>query len=263
MSRNTISESRDSRIWQIGLGIVSFLILVVGWELLAHRLNSLLFPTFTETITAAAGLVVTPDFWQAMAVSHQALVVGFAFSVVVGTTVGLLIGRVRAAEKVLDPYINILLAMPMSALIPVIILAVGLGLPARALVVFLFSVIVIVVNTRTGLRTLDPSWAEMARSFGAKEWQLWRTIFLPGALPAMMSGFLLGLGRAMTGMITVELLLIAVGIGRLILDFQGTFEAGSVYATIMVVVAEAVILINVLKWTERRLSPWAGHVAVK
>ena len=109
---------------------------------------------------------------------------------------------------------------------------------------FLFAVVVIVVNTRTGLRTLEPSCVRDGAVVRRERVAAWRTVLIPGALPAMMSGYLLGLGRAMTGMIAVELLLIAVGVGRLILDFQGRFELGAVYATIMLVVAEAVILLQ-------------------
>lgn len=263
MIRPSAPSSNDARVWRWGLRALSLVLFLAGWEFLAQQLDSLLFPSFRETLNAFAQLVVTRSFWQAMWLSHQALLIGFACAIAFGTALGLALGRSRAAEKILDPYLNLLMATPVSALIPVIILAIGLGLPARALVVFLFSIVVIVVNTRAGLRTLDPSWVEMARSFGASEPQLWRTILIPGALPAMITGLYLGLGRALTGMIAVELLLVAVGIGRLILDFQGTFEAGSVYAVIMFVVGEAVILLNALKWIERRLTPWAGQVTVE
>ncbi len=262
MSRILPSTARDPQLVRWGLRALSILFFLIGWEILAYQLDSLLFPSFTETLIALSQLISTPTFWQALWVSHQALLIGFACALLVGTTLGLIMGRWRAAEKVFDPYLNILLATPMSALIPIIILAIGLGLPARALVVFLFAVVVIVVNTRAGLRTLEPSWVEMARAFGANEKQLWWTILIPGALPAMMTGFYLGLGRALTGMIAVELLLIAVGIGRLILDYQGAFEAGFVYATIMFVVAEAVILLNALKYLERKLTPWAGQATI-
>jgi ABC-type nitrate/sulfonate/bicarbonate transport system permease component len=151
----------------------------------------------------------------------------------------------------------------MSALIPVVILALGLKLLARAVVVVLFAVAVVAVNTRTGVRTLQSSWLEMARSFGASERQLWWTIVLPGALPAIMTGLRLGLGRAFTGMIAVELLLVAVGIGRLILEFQGLFESGAVYAVILFLVVEAVVLLRLLRSFERRLAPWTGLVATE
>jgi NitT/TauT family transport system permease protein len=256
-------HTREAQIWRWGLRVFAIVVFLVGWQVLALSLDSLLFPSFTETLSAFTELIVTPQFWSALAVSHQALILGFGAALLFGTVLGLVMGRWRSAEKVFDPYLNLLLATPMSALIPIIILAIGLGLPARALVVFLFAVVVIVVNTRTGLRTLDPAWIEMARSFGANERTLWRKVLIPGALPSLMTGFYLGLGRALTGMIAVELLLIAVGIGRLILDYQGMFEAGFVYATIMFVVLEAVILLNLLKWLERRLAPWAGLATVE
>jgi NitT/TauT family transport system permease protein len=124
-------------------------------------------------------------------------------------------------------------------------------------------VTVIAVNTRTGVRTLQAGWIEMARSFGATERQLWWTIVLPGALPAIVTGLRLGLGRAFTGMIAVELLLVAVGVGRLILEFQGAFESGAVYAVILFLVVEAVALLRLLRYVERRLAPWAGLVATE
>lgn len=251
-------HTSKARAWRWGLRALAVVVFLVGWQALAGALDSLLFPSFTETLAAFLELIATPKFWSAIATSHQALVLGFGAALIFGTLLGLVMGRWRAAEKICDPYLNLLLATPMSAIIPIIILAVGLGLPARALVVFMFAFVVIVVNTRTGLRTLDPAWIEMARSFGADERALWHKILLPGALPSLMTGYYLGLGRALTGMIAVELLLIAVGIGKLILDYQGMFEAGFVYATIMFVVLEAVILLNFMKWLERRLAPWAG-----
>jgi NitT/TauT family transport system permease protein len=228
------------------------------WELGARAFHSLLFPAPGATAVALAQLVVRPSFWNAFLISNQALVVGFLSAAMTGIVLGLWMGRWRTVEKVVNPYLNIMLATPMSALIPLLILAAGFGLPARSLVVFTFSFIVIVVNTRAGLRTLDPAWTEMARSFGASEWQIWRTILIPGALPAIVTGLRLGLGRALTGMVAVELTLVAVGIGRLILDFQGMFEAGSVYATVLVVMLEAMLLLSAMRWLENRVAPWTA-----
>ena len=171
--------------------------------------------------------------------------------------------RWRAAEQFINPYLNILLVTPMSALIPIMIMATGLGIVTRVFIVFSFTVVVLVVNTRTGLRTVDPTWIEMARSFGANEWQLWRKILLHGALPAILTGLRLGMARAISGMLFVELLLLALGLGRLILDFQGTFESASLYATVLVIVCEAVALMQVFKWFEYRAAPWTGQVAVE
>jgi NitT/TauT family transport system permease protein len=98
----------------------------------------------------------------------------------------------------------------------------------------------------------------MARAFCASEAQIWRRVLVPGALPAVMTALRLGLARAVAGMVTVELLLVAVGVGQLILRFRADFDAGSLYATILLVVAEAVLLIRLASLLERRFGAWAG-----
>ena len=179
-----------------------------------------------------------------------------------GIPLGLLMGRWPPADSFLDPYLSILLVTPMSALVPIIIMATGLGLTSRVLIVFLFAFIVVTVNARAGLRTVDPSWIEMARSFGATEAQLWRKVLVRGALPAILTGLRLGLARAITGMLIVELVLLALGIGQLILDFQGRFEWAELYAIVVVVITEATILLGAVRWVERRGAPWVGQVAI-
>jgi NitT/TauT family transport system permease protein len=247
--------------WLLRLGtLVAF---AAVWELLAWWVGGLLFPTPVDTVAATGRLVATAGLWQAIWVSHQALLLGFGPAVVFGIGAGLLMGRWAAADAFIDPYLTILLVTPMSALIPVVIITVGLDLPARALVVLLFAVVVITISTRAGLRTLDPTWLEMVRSFGATERQLWQTVLLPGALPAIMTGLRLGLARAFAGMVAAELLLVAIGVGRLIINFQGAFDGAAVYATVMVLVVEAVALLQVLKWLERRLAPWADGIAIE
>lgn len=247
--------------WSLRIG--ALVLLCVGWEVLARALSSMFVPSFVETAAAFGRLVSTRLFWQAIWISHQAFVLGFGSALALGTVLGLAMGRWRAVEALCDPYVHLLLSTPISALIPVIILAVGLDLPARALVVFLFAFAVIVVNTRAGLKTIEPAWIDMARGFGATELQLWRTVLIPGALPAMMAGCYLGLGRALTGMIAVELLLVAVGIGKLVLDYQGMFAADLLYATVVFVAAEAVLLLSAVRWLERRVTPWNEQVALE
>jgi NitT/TauT family transport system permease protein len=245
------------------LRIASFAIFALLWQLAASAIQSLLFPSFVETVRSLARLIATRQLWEALWISHQAMLLGFAAAATLGIATGLIMGRWPAADAFVDPYLTILLATPMSAVIPVVIITLGLGLFSRATVVLLFAVVVVAVNTRAGLRTLDPAWLEMARTFGATEGQLWRKVILPGALPAILTGLQLGVGRALTGMVAVELLLVAVGIGRLISDFQGNFDAGAIYATVAVVVAEAVIVLKALRWLEGRFAPWSGQIAVE
>jgi len=245
----------DAR-WKWGLRLTSFVLLAVVWELLGRALNSLLMPTFFEAMAALGRLLLTAQLWDGVWISNQAMLVGFVASVVIGIPLGLLMGRMRAAEEISDIYLNMLLVMPMAPLIPVIILALGLGLASRVLVVFIFTFVFVVVNTRVGLRNVDPGLIEMAQSFNASERQLWVKVLLPGALPAIMTGVRIGLGRAITGMVVVELLMIATGIGRLLLFFGDHFDSASLYGVVFVVLAEAVILMELAKRFEQRVLRW-------
>jgi ABC-type nitrate/sulfonate/bicarbonate transport system permease component len=250
------------RVLRITIRLGSLIVFVLGWEWAAQRTHSLLMPGFFATLRALLGLAASPVLWNALWVSNQVMLLGFAIGALIGVPLGLLMGRWPRAERFVDPYLTILLVTPMSALIPIIIMATGLGMVSRVLIVFSFAFVGIAVNTRAGLRALDPTWIEMARSFGATEAQMWRKILLRGALPSILTGLRLGLARSISGMLMVELMLLALGIGRLILDFQGTFDSAQLYATILVITAEAVLLMQACKWLERRAAPWLGQVAV-
>jgi NitT/TauT family transport system permease protein len=249
--------------WKWGLRLASLALVAIVWEYGARAIDSLLLPTFLEAMAALAQLLFTPELWRALVISNQAMLIGFMASIILGVPLGLLMGRLPWAEKLGEVYLNLVLVTPMAPLIPVVILALGLGLSARAMVVFLFTFVFIVINTRVGLRNVNPALIEMARSFGASERQLWLRVLLPGALPAIMTGLRIGLGRAITGMVSVELLMVATGIGRLLILYGDTFRAGHVYAVVFVVVLEAVLLLELAKRWERRLTRWNSEITVE
>lgn len=248
---------RQSRGEGIVEPLIALVVIAAVWELGARAAASLLIPTFTETVSALAALLVDPRLWQALAISNQALVVGFAVAVLVGIPLGLALGRYRGLAAVLNPYLTILLTIPMAGMIPLLVMSVGIRFEARALVVFLFTVVVLVVNARAGVREADPDLIEMATSFGSSERQLWGHVLLPASVPAVMVGLRLGLSHAVTGMVIVELLLVAAGIGHLILQYQALLQPGALYATVVVVVLEALVLISLANWLARKVAPWA------
>lgn len=243
----------SNRSWQI----LTFVLFAVGWQVYGTFWGGLLVPTFTETVVAFGELMVTPEFWDAFLVSNQALVLGFLCAVVIGIPVGVLLGRFRTLERFTDVYLNILLVTPMAAIIPLLIMSVGFGLLSRVILVTLFAVVMVIVNVRAGVRQVDPALIQMARSFGAKEPQIWRDVLIPGALPAIMTGVRLGLGRAVTGMVIVELLMVSLALGGLILEYRGMFNGPALYAVIAAILIEALILISLAQWFERRVAPWA------
>lgn len=248
--------------WPWVLRGASVLAVAGVWEWFGSTHGGLSVPAFTATMRGLWQLFSTGLIWEPLLVSNQAMVIGFAASVLVGLPLGLMMGRLQKLERFADVYLNVLLVTPMAGLIPLFIIAFGLTLLSRVLVVFVFAIPFLVVNARAGIRNIDPSLVEMARSLGAKELQVWRYILLPGAFPAVMAGVRIGLARAVHGMVAVELLLMAVGVGRLILKFQGDFESHLLFATVLTVIAEAVLLIELAKRIEQRAVRWAQPIAV-
>lgn len=259
------SESLRGRILGSAWTYRLIVLVIFGsiWEVYSRVAHLLLVPTFTGTVAGTIELLIDPEFWTAFLVSNQALVLGFAISAVVGVPLGLAAARYRNVEGFVDPYLNILLVTPMAALIPILLMSLGIGLTSRVFLVVVFAVPVIVVNSRAGVRQVDPSLIEMAQSYGASERQIWRKILIPGALPAIMTGIRLGLGRAVTGMVIIELLMVAVGIGSLILNFQGRFQAGLLYGVVVLVVIEALILVSIVRAIEHRIAPWASQTVLR
>jgi ABC-type nitrate/sulfonate/bicarbonate transport system permease component len=243
--------------------LLTFALFAAAWEAYASQARSLLIPRFGDTVIGFFTLLADRQLWEALFISNQSLVLGFSIAVALGIPLGLAMGRFRVAERAVDVYLNILLVTPMAALIPILLMSpLGLSLASRVVLVVMFSIVMVVVNSRAGVRQVDPSLIEMARSFGASERQIWWRILLPGSLPAVMTGVRIGLGRAVTGMVIVELLMVAVGIGGLILEYRGFFKADLLYGTVVIVVLEALALITVARWLERRVTPWARHSGV-
>jgi NitT/TauT family transport system permease protein len=229
------------------------------WEWYATTHQSILVPTFGATMAAVPTLLLSGELWERMWASNQALIIGFAASCAIGIPIGLLMGRFNRAERFANLYVNILLVTPMAAIIPIVLMSTGIrdgALLSRVILVVLFSFVMLIVNSRAGVRQVDPSVIEMARCFGASELKIWRRVLLPGSIPAVMAGVRIGLGRAVTGMVIVELLLIAVGLGNLVQRYEARLQGDFLYALVIIIVAEALILIQAARWLERKVAPW-------
>src|SRR5713226_7679305 len=262
MARNKVKQTGVMSDWSLRIGV--FILVALSWQVSAVFMKNMLIPTFTETISGFIQLVfVSGRIWQPLYISNQALVLGYILSVVIAIPLGLAAGRVRWIDKVLNPYIGVFLAIPIAPLIPIAITALGLGLASRVAIVFLFTFIFITVNTRAGVRNVDAGLVEMARSFGANEKQIWHRIVIPSAVPAIFAGLRIGLGRAVAGMVIVELLLVASGLGRSLLEFAGRLQADFVFATVLVVIIEALLLLSAMRFAEQKVAPWAHDSSVE
>jgi NitT/TauT family transport system permease protein len=207
-------------------------------------------------VLAAFWDMATTGKLEALRVTLQALAIGYALSVVLGVLTGIAMARNRLVAYVLDPYIDVFMTIPSSALIPVYLVVFGLGAEARVAVVFMHTYFVIVVNTIAGARAVDANLIEMARAFGAREGTLLRKIVLPAALPLMVTGLRLGFGRAVRGIINAETILASVGIGQLLIRYGRSFQMENLYSTVLVIVIVAVVGTTAIGFVERSSTRW-------
>ena len=167
-------------------------------------------------------------------------------------------GRSRIADHLLLPWVNLFLSAPLSALVPVIMVLVGIGEATIVLTVVLFAIWIVMLNARAGVRSICPSLIEMARSFGATFVQAFVHIYLWAALPEILAGVRLGLIRAVKGVIIGQLLISVVGFGTLFEIYLSHFLMEHLWALLLVIFAFAFLINELLAWVERSVRYYAA-----
>ena len=233
--------------------VVAFLLL---WVWAARVPISFNFPSPGATLTALIALVRSGALPAASATSLQSLLLGFGGAVVVGVPLGLVMGVVRPVGRVARVYLDVLIALPTAALIPLVILSFGINIASSAVIVFVFSAQFVAMNAYGGVRDVRPRLVEMAQAFDASWGQLVTRIVLPSALPMIMAGLRYGLSRAFVGLIVAELLLSPFGLGRLIMMSRSMFEHDRMFATVLWTLLLAGASLTALARLEARLLRW-------
>src|SRR5690606_4458102 len=183
--------------------------------------------------------------------SLQVLLYGLGAAILVGIPLAVLMARVRPIDWALDLPINALYATPMVALVPVLVLWFGIYLKAKIIVVFLFAVFPIIINTYQGVREVDRNLIEVARSFRSSEWRMWQDVLLPYALPYIAAGIRLAIGRGLVGMVIAEFYTTISGLGFMITRYANVFEMDKTFVPVLLLMILGVSMTAGLKWVER------------
>jgi ABC-type nitrate/sulfonate/bicarbonate transport system permease component len=238
------------------LRALSVLTILIAWELYGRSSNPLLFTYPTAVADAGVDMVADGTLVRALGQSLSVLAMGFAIGTGAGIALGMLAGRSAVAAALLELPVNALYATPMVALIPVLVLWFGFGVTAKVVVVTLFVVFPVLINTMRGVREVDQRLVEVARTFRSSERKLWLDLVLPSSLPFIVTGIRLAIGRGLIGIIVAEFYTAFSGLGYLIVDNANTFKTARVFVPIVVLMALGVTLTALLEWAEGRIAPW-------
>jgi ABC-type nitrate/sulfonate/bicarbonate transport system permease component len=260
-----IPRSRGGAIARVGprserilLGASSIIIVLVTWQMVtALGLEPpIILPSPSAVIAAFRGIFSSPDVWADFAASGMELFYGFALATLVGITAGLLIGWYPRAGYFFDPFLNLLYATPRVALGPLLIVWLGIGLNSKVALVFLVAVFPVLVNTSSGVRSLDHHLVRVARCFGAGDLKIFRTIALPGSVPFILGGLRLAVGQSLIGVFVAELLGAQHGIGAMVQTAGEQFQTDLVFAGLLIFAIAGMLLTAIVRWLERHFDAW-------
>ena len=227
------------------------------WETVAAQrwINPLLISS-PSRIYAAALWLFANGFWRDIWISAQEFGSGFLLALATGLPLGLILGWYRRPRLALEPFISMLLALPRVALMPLILLWLGIGIESKIAVVYLGAFFPILITVITGLKTLDPVLMNCARTFGASDRQIFRTLALPGTVPFILTGMRLGIGRGLVGVVVGELIAATGGVGHMMSRAGATFQVDKVFVGVLLLAGTGFLLTEALNLAERRMEKW-------
>lgn len=245
------------------LGTSAVIIFLTAWELVGNTLG-LINPMFMSAPSligkAAVQLFASGEIWNDLRVSGIEFGWGYFLSVIVGVPFGIACGWYKKMAYIFDPFINAMNATPRVALLPLVIIWLGIGILSKVGIIFLGAVFPILINARDGVKTTPYNLLTAARSFGASEWQIFRSVVLPSTVPFIITGLRLGVGRALIGVMVGELYAATAGVGFMITVAGATFQTDKVFVGILIFATTGMFCMELLNRLEVKFDKWRPKV---
>ncbi len=231
---------------------------IVLWEIVGRYIvtSPILFAPFSKVLAAGYALLLDGELMRALEVSSLEFALGFALATFIGVALGFLMATNRFAQDILDPWVSFLYSSPLVALIPFFILVFGVGIASKVAIVFTVAIFPILLNAFVGIRAIEPTLIEVGAAFNCTRAQVFGKILFPAALPYVIVGLRLGIGRALTGVVVSELFGSNAGLGYLIGNAGQRFDTPTVLFGVLMFSTLGVAMVEGLKWIERMLAPW-------
>jgi ABC-type nitrate/sulfonate/bicarbonate transport system permease component len=248
------------------LGSASVITFLVLWELVGNTfqlINPMFMSAPSLVFSAAVQLFGSGEIYNDLYVSGIELFWGYFLSALVAIPFGIMVGWYKKMSYIFDPFINAMNATPRVALLPLVIIWLGIGILSKVGIIFLGAVFPIMINTRDGVKTTPYNLLTAARSFGASEWTLFKSVVLPSTVPFILSGLRLGLGRAIVGVMVGELYAATAGIGFMITVAGATFQTDKVFVGVLIFALTGMIGMELLTRVEGRFSKWRPKVGAE
>lgn len=251
-------QSWIDRHGRLVYGLIGLIGVLAFWEVGGPLgfINELFFSRPTAIVEAGIREVQLPRFWRDLGASTTAFAVGYLLAIITAVPLGLLAGWYKRLNYVLDPWLNFLNSLPRIALLPVILIAVGLGIWSKIVVVFLGAFFAIIIPTIQGVRTVDRRYLDVGTSFRASRRRTFLTIVAPSTVPFIATGLRLGIARALIGVVTGELYAATVGIGVMIKLASDALQSDRLLFGVLIFTFAGLVLVEGLRRVEKYFQRW-------
>lgn len=229
---------------------------VVVWQVIGTHSEVQIFVPLTDTLHRLGELVADGTFGTALANSFSTFGMGMLIALIIGSLGGLLLARSPVIRTAFEPYVMGLYAAPMVALIPFLLALLGFNFWPKSVVVALFAVFPILLNTQRGAQSIAPELLDVARLYRSSEREIWIHVIAPYTVPFFMTGLRQALARGLVGMIAADIFLSANGLGGMLVTAAQIFDTAEMLATILVITVAGVLLMALGRLVEKRFARW-------
>jgi len=248
------------------LGTIAVVGFLLTWETIGNWAG-LINPMFMSAPSligkAAWQMFASGEIWNDLYVSGIEFFWGYFLSIIFAIPFGIAIGWYKKFAYVCDPFVNAMNATPRVALLPLVIIWLGIGILSKVGIIFLGAVFPLLINTRDGVKTTPANLLTAARSFGASEWQIFKSVVLPSTVPFILTGLRLAVGRALIGVMVGELYAATAGIGFMITVAGATFQTDKVFVGVLIFAITGMIMTDVIDRYEQRFDKWRPKVGAE
>lgn len=240
------------------VGVLSIVVFLAAWQLVGStsEARAALVSYPSEIFTAFVDLLETGDLAGNLRVTLIELVQGFVPAVIFGILLGAGFALSRRLRYLVEPLFVTMYIAPYVAFIPALTVWFGVGMKTKAIIVFISALVPVTINTRAGVSEVSPQWIRALRAFGASRTQVMTKAILPGALPSIMTGIRLAIGRAIVAVIAAEMYVSIKGIGSLVQVYSMSGRTALILVFVGLISAFGLICVSLVRALEARLAPW-------
>ncbi|HUZ73598.1 MAG TPA: ABC transporter permease [Stellaceae bacterium] len=243
------------------LGAATFAVILIAWQAIPYVVvmkagTKMFFAPPSEIAVTLWQLFASGTIWAPLGVSAAGFGVGLGIAILIGLPLGVLIGRSETLNALFDPFVTAFNATPRLVFLPLVLLWFGLGLWSKVVIVVFGAMFPLLINTYEGVRNADKLLINVVRSFGAREWDIARLVVVPNAMPYIITGLRLAIGRAVLGVVVSEFFGSNEGLGVMMVQAASQYKVNIVFAGMIVFTVLSLAMTGLVKMLERRLSRW-------